>query len=58
MVPILILGILSKKWKKGICMGFEGKWPTGKIPVCNHITLEYPKGTGKTGHFPRLIRLL
>ena len=53
--PYINLGdIVQKNGKRVFAWGFEGKWPTDKIPVCNHITLEYPKGTGKTWTFPEI----
>ena len=39
-------------------MGFRGAWPKGKLPECNEITLEFPKGSGKTWTFPEIDRVL
>ena len=35
---------------------FEGEWEDGRIPECNEITLEFPKGTGKMWTFPEIDR--
>ena len=43
-----------KKREGGICLAFAGDWEDGKIPVCNEITMEYPKGTGKMWTFPEI----
>ena len=50
---------LSKKWKKGIAAwAFAGDWEDGKIPVCNEITIEYPKDSGKMWTFPEIDQAL
>ena len=36
---------------------FEGDWPDDRLPVCNEITMEYPKGSGKTWTFPEIDRV-
>ena len=57
--PFIELGdILQKNGKRVYAWAFEGTWPEGKIPVCNEITLEYPKGSGKTWTFPEIDRVL
>ena len=36
--PYINLGdIVQKNGKKVFAWGFEGKWPTDKMPVCNHL---------------------
>ena len=53
--PYLELGdILQKNGKRVYAWGFEGEWEDGRIPECNEITLEFPKGTGKTWTFPEI----
>ena len=50
-----ILGQLSKKTGRRVfAWAFAGDWEDGKIPVCNEITMEYPKGTGKMWTFPEI----
>ena len=57
--PFIELGdILQKNGKRVYAWAFEGTWPEGKIPECNEITLEFPKGTGKTWTFPEIDRVL
>lgn len=57
--PFLDLGdVLQKNGKRVFAWAFEGTWPEGKIPECNEITLEYPKGSGKTWTFPEIDRVL
>ena len=36
---------------------FEGDWPDGRLSVCNEITMEYPKGSGKIWTFPEIDRV-
>ena len=53
--PYLELGdVLQKNGKRVYAWGFEGEWEDGRIPECNEITLEFPKGTGKTWTFPEI----
>jgi predicted NUDIX family NTP pyrophosphohydrolase len=53
--PYLELGdILQKNGKRVYAWGFEGEWEDGRIPECNEITLEFPKGTGKKWTFPEI----
>jgi predicted NUDIX family NTP pyrophosphohydrolase len=57
--PFLELGdILQKNGKRVYAWAFEGTWPEGKLPECNEITLEFPKGSGKTWTFPEIDRVL
>jgi len=37
---------------------FAGDWEDGKVPRCNEISLEYPKGSGKQWTFPEIDRAL
>jgi len=53
--PYLDLGsIIQKNGKEVFAWAFAGDWEDGKIPVCNEITMEYPKGTGKMWTFPEI----
>ena len=57
--PYIKLGdILQKNGKRVYAWAFEGTWPKGKKPECNEITLEFPKGSGKTWTFPEIDRAL
>ena len=57
--PFIELGdILQKNGKRVYAWAFEGEWPEGKIPDCNEITLEYPRGSGKEWTFPEIDRAL
>ena len=57
--PYIELGnILQKNGKRVYAWAFEGAWPEGKIPKCNEITLEFPKGSGKSWTFPEIDRAL
>ena len=57
--PFFDLGnILQKNKKRVYAWAFEGAWPKGKLPECNEITLEFPKGSGKTWTFPEIDRVL
>ena len=57
--PYLELGnILQKNGKRVYAWAFEGAWPEGKTPECNEITLEFPKGSGKSWTFPEIDRAL
>lgn len=53
--PYLDLGtIFQKNGKKVFAWACPGNWPEGKVPQCNEITLEYPKGSGKEWKFPEI----
>ena len=53
--PYLDLGsIIQKNGKEVFAWAFAGYWEDGKVPVCNEITMEYPKGTGKMWTFPEI----
>jgi len=53
--PYLDLGsIIQKNGKEVFAWAFAGDWEVGKIPACNEITMEYPKGTGKMWTFPEI----
>ena len=53
--PYLELGdVMQKNGKRVHAWGFEGKWEDGRIPECNEITLEFPKGSGKLWTFPEI----
>ena len=53
--PYLDLGsIIQKNGKEVFAWAFAGDWENGKIPVCNEISMEYPKGTGKIWTFPEI----
>jgi len=57
--PYLDLGsIIQKNGKEVFAWAFAGDWENGKIPVCNEITMEYPKGTGKMWTFPEIDQAL
>tara|TARA_E500000331_G_scaffold268068_1_gene259411 strand:+ start:125 stop:553 length:429 start_codon:yes stop_codon:yes gene_type:complete len=57
--PFLELGnILQKNGKRVYAWAFEGAWPEGKIPECKEITMEFPKGSGKSWTFPEIDRAL
>ena len=57
--PYIELGnILQKNGKRVYAWAFEGAWPEGKIPECNEITMEFPKGSGKSWTFPEIDRAL
>jgi predicted NUDIX family NTP pyrophosphohydrolase len=57
--PFIELGdILQKNGKRVYAWAFEGTWPEGKSPECHEITLEFPKGSGKTWTFPEIDRVL
>ena len=46
--------IMQKNGKEVFAWAFAGDWENGKIPVCNEISMEYPKGTGKIWTFPEI----
>ena len=50
--------IIQKNGKRVFAWAFEGEWEYERIPKCNEITLEYPKGSGKTWTFPEIDRAL
>ena len=53
--PYINLGdILQKNGKRVYAWGFPGTWAEGTVPRCNEITLEFPKGSGKTWTFPEI----
>ena len=55
--PFLNLGsIVQKRGKCVHAWGFAGKWEEGRIPECNEITLEFPKGSGREWTFPEIDR--
>lgn len=57
--PYLDLGwIIQKNGKKVFAWAFAGDWEDGKIPVCNEITMEYPKDSGKMWTFPEIDQAL
>jgi hypothetical protein len=33
-------------------MGIRRDWEQERVPICNEITLEYPKGSGRLWTFP------
>tara|TARA_Y100001934_G_scaffold165809_1_gene197215 strand:- start:1162 stop:1632 length:471 start_codon:yes stop_codon:yes gene_type:complete len=53
--PYIELGtIVQKSGKRVYAWAFEGEWEDGRIPECNEITLEFPKGSGKEWTFPEI----
>ncbi len=57
--PYLDLGsIIQKNGKEVFAWAFAGDWEDGKIPVCNEITMEYPKDSGKMWTFPEIDQAL
>jgi predicted NUDIX family NTP pyrophosphohydrolase len=59
--PYINLGtIIQRNGKKVYAWAAAGKWPEGKLPDCNKITMEYPKGSGKIWTFPEIdeVRML
>jgi predicted NUDIX family NTP pyrophosphohydrolase len=57
--PYLDLGsIFQKNGKEVFAWAFAGHWEEGKVPRCNEISLEYPKGSGKEWTFPEIDRAL
>ena len=56
--PFLDLGsIIQNNGKEVFAWAFEGDWPDGRLPICNQITMEYPKGSGKIWTFPEIDRV-
>ena len=56
--PYLELGsITQNNGKEVFAWAFEGCWPENREPICNHITMEYPKGSGKEWTFPEIDRV-
>ena len=57
--PYLDLGsIIQKNGKEVFAWAFAGDWDNGKIPVCNEITIEYPRDSGKMWTFPEIDQAL
>ena len=57
--PYIDLGsIIQKNGKAVSAWAFEGDWPKDRSLVCNEITMEYPKGSGKQWTFPEIDRVL
>lgn len=56
--PYLDLGsIVQNNGKEVFAWAFEGDWSNERILVCNEITMEYPKGSGKICKFPEIDRV-
>lgn len=56
--PYLDLGsITQNNGKEVFAWAFEGCWPENREPICNQITMEYPKGSGKEWTFPEIDRV-
>tara|TARA_Y100000588_G_C13518912_1_gene612684 strand:- start:102 stop:524 length:423 start_codon:yes stop_codon:yes gene_type:complete len=56
--PFINLGSIQQKNRKQVyAWAFEGNWNDGRIPECNEITLEYPKGTGHMCTFPEIDKI-
>lgn len=56
--PYLDLGsIIQNNGKEVFAWAFEGDWPENRMPVCNEISMEYPKGSGKIWKFPEIDRV-
>lgn len=56
--PFLELGsITQNNGKEVFAWAFEGNWPEDRTLVCNEITLEYPKKSGKIWTFPEIDRV-
>jgi len=56
--PYLELGsIIQNNGKEEFAWAFEGDWPDNRKPVCNEITMEFPKGSGKIWTFPEIDRV-
>jgi predicted NUDIX family NTP pyrophosphohydrolase len=57
--PYIDLGsIVQKNGKEVFAWAFAGDWEDGKVPRCNEISMEYPKGSGKQWTFPEIDRAL
>ena len=53
--PYIDLGnILQKNGKRVYAWAFEADWEKERVPICNEITMEYPKGSGKLWTFPEI----
>jgi predicted NUDIX family NTP pyrophosphohydrolase len=53
--PYMDLGnILQKNGKRVYAWAFEEDWEQERVPMCNEITLEYPKGSGRLWTFPEI----
>ena len=46
--------ILQKNGKRVYAWAFEGNWEKDQVPICNEISLEFPKGSGKMWTFPEI----
>lgn len=56
--PYLELGsIIQNNGKEVFAWAFEGNWPDDRLLVCNEISMEYPKGSGKSWTFPEIDRV-
>ena len=56
--PYLDLGsIVQNNGKEVFAWAFEGDWPDDRSLVCNEISMEYPKGSGKFWKFPEVDRV-
>ena len=53
--PFINLGsIIQKNGKRVYAWAFKGTWESGRIPECNEITIEFPKGSGRKWTFPEI----
>ncbi len=56
--PFLSLGsIIQNNGKEVFAWAFEGNWPDDRKLICNEISMEYPKGSGKVWRFPEIDRV-
>jgi|TARA_Y100000022_G_scaffold112921_1_gene97514 predicted NUDIX family NTP pyrophosphohydrolase len=56
--PFLDLGsIVQNNGKIVFAWAFEGDWEDSRTLVCNKISMEYPKGSGKIWEFPEIDRV-
>ncbi|MEK9771938.1 MAG: NUDIX domain-containing protein [Opitutae bacterium] len=56
--PYLDLGsIVQNNGKVVFAWAFAGDWPDSRLPVCNKISMEYPKGSGQMWEFPEIDRV-
>ena len=57
--PYLELGSISQKnGKEVFAWAFEAEWSENRQVICNEITMEYPKESGKFWTFPEIDRAL
>ena len=57
--PYLGLGSISQKnGKEVFAWAFEGEWSENRQVICNEITMEYPKESGKMWTFPEIDQAL